>query len=263
MPDSLTSLALNPDALDAFARRVGAARIDFYSEVDSTQDVARALGESGAAPWSVVIADRQTAGRGQHGRAWRDSRADSILLSILLRPTDPASMSLLPIRLALAITAALETLPEPHRPKIKWPNDLVIDDRKLGGILVEGQTRGNDLVAIAGIGMNILAAPELPDDPLAMTPIALADIDPAVTRLATLESMLRALRTYPFLSRPTLEPSEIAAYRERDWLLGRRITEPVAGVGHGIDMSGHLVVVEDAGVIRNVLAGRVRAVDGG
>lgn len=257
--DSLTLAGNNPKALQDLAGRCGVAGIDFHPTTDSTQDVARALAESGAGEWRVVVADQQTAGRGQHGRFWKGVPG-SLLMSIILRPSDPASMSLLPIRTALAVARALDPLRESgaYRVEIKWPNDLIIGDRKLGGILVEAQTRGSDLVAIVGIGLNILATPELADDPSALAPISLAEVDAGTTRLDALGAVLRSLRRAPFLSRPTLEPEEIAAFKSRDWLLGRRMREPLAGVARGIDLSGHLAVLTDQGVIQHLLAGRVR-----
>jgi BirA family biotin operon repressor/biotin-[acetyl-CoA-carboxylase] ligase len=255
--DPLTIAGQSPEMLRELAVRADVARIDFHRTVDSTQDVARALAELGVDEWSVVVANEQTAGRGQHGRSWRDRQGRSLLISIILRPSDPAAMSLIPVRTALAIAEAIE--PSAERIAIKWPNDLILDDRKLGGILVEAQTRGNDLVAIVGIGLNVLDAPRIPDDPTALTPVALTMLDPGVDRLETLVSILTTLRRSRFLSsHPTLEPAEIAAFESRDWLRGRRLVEPLAGIARGIDMSGHLVVVEEPGIVRHVLSGRVR-----
>lgn len=260
-PDSLTLAGESRQALLDLASACGVTRIDFHPTIDSTQDVARTLAEEGAPEWTVVIADEQSAGRGQHGRAWEGGAHSSLLMSIILRPTDPSAMGLLPIRTALAAAAALDPADragESWRVEIKWPNDLIIADRKLGGILVEGQTRGNDLVAIVGIGVNVLATPEIEPDAAAFMPISLREVDAGTTRLDVLRALLRSLRHSSFLSRPMLEFEEVATYKSRDWLLGRRVSEPVAGVARGIDLSGHLVVLTEQGVIQQVLAGRVR-----
>lgn len=102
--------------------------------------------------------DHQTAGRGRHGRAWRDSPGLSLLFSIVLRPTlAPHRLGLIPLAAGLAIAEAIE-LHTPLFPSLKWPNDVLVDGKKVCGILLEGQLtprNGSHTSMVLGIGLNI------------------------------------------------------------------------------------------------------------
>lgn len=119
-------------------------------ELASTNDEARRLAENGAADGLVVLAERQTSGRGRRGASWYAAAGESLAFSIIVRPTEP--QSLWP-RLALAAGLAVAEAVESDIPGvgIKWPNDIWIGGRKVAGILVEA---GGDF-AIVGIGINV------------------------------------------------------------------------------------------------------------
>jgi BirA family biotin operon repressor/biotin-[acetyl-CoA-carboxylase] ligase len=126
--------------------------IEHFESLASTSD--RLRSHPRAPQWSVVLADEQTAGRGRHGRSWASPRG-GLYLSVLLRPSLAADRAaLLPLAVAVASCDALEELG--LRAQIKWPNDLVVGGRKLGGILVEASSDGGRLEsAIVGIGFNL------------------------------------------------------------------------------------------------------------
>ncbi len=130
-------------------------------EIDSTNLQALRLAEGTAPEGTVVIAERQTAGRGRHGRVWR-SPPGNIYLSLILRPKIPAGQlgSLTLLAAAATARAVEETLG--LKLEIKWPNDLELDGRKLGGVLAEARTESARIpYAVVGIGLNAHAPLEV------------------------------------------------------------------------------------------------------
>jgi len=121
-------------------------------ECSSTNDVAKAMAENGAPHGLVVVAETQTAGRGRLGHVWYSPRG-GIWLSFLIRTPREASINSLPIVTALGIAKAIETWRV--EAKIRWPNDVVVEDRKIGGVLVETTSKGNALAyAVVGLGID-------------------------------------------------------------------------------------------------------------
>ena len=130
----------------------------YYPSVASTMDVARKMAENGAREGMVVIADEQTAGRGRMGREWLSPRG-SLSLSIILCPT-MAQLSQLNMVASLAVVQSIEKVTG-LKPTVKWPNDILINKRKVSGILIENIFHGSNLSAsIVGIGININLKPE-------------------------------------------------------------------------------------------------------
>jgi BirA family biotin operon repressor/biotin-[acetyl-CoA-carboxylase] ligase len=129
--------------------------------VDSTQAVAFALAADGAADGTVVVADSQVAGRGRRGRPWVDEPGASLLVSIVLRPRlEPARLSGLSLAAGVAVAGAL-TRTAGLTARLKWPNDVLVDGRKIAGILPEASTGRVRL----GIGFNVnQTEAELPEE---------------------------------------------------------------------------------------------------
>jgi BirA family biotin operon repressor/biotin-[acetyl-CoA-carboxylase] ligase len=130
-------------------RRLG-RRVLVFDRLDSTSTVAANLAASADNDGLAVLADEQTGGRGQHGRTWTCPAGSGVLLSVLLFP--PPELRRAPILTAWAAVSVAETILEltGFKARIKWPNDVLIDGRKVCGILIE-QGRGT----IAGIGLNV------------------------------------------------------------------------------------------------------------
>ncbi len=117
-------------------------------------DVARAEAIAGAPHGAVVFAEEQTAGRGRFGRRWVSPAGKNLYLTIILRP-DAGRLRGLSMVVPLALCRAIESV-TPLRPVIKWPNDVLVDGRKLAGVLIEGESSGGELLyALAGIGLNV------------------------------------------------------------------------------------------------------------
>ena len=130
-------------------------------EVDSTNDLLKSMAADGAPEGTTVVARAQTRGRGQPGRRWHSPPDLGLYLSVLLRPPWPAGESgPLALLAGLALAAACDALGIPHV-RLKWPNDVLADGRKIGGVLVEPTLRsGRVEYAVIGIGLNLQQAPE-------------------------------------------------------------------------------------------------------
>lgn len=141
---------MSADLLEAGPLLADPARLWFREECGSTNDEARALGEAGVGSGAVIVAQRQTAGRGRRGAAWIAPEGEALAFSVLLRPQAPrGTWSRLALAAGLAVADAIEELGLTAR--IKWPNDVWIAGRKVCGILVEA----GDAFAIVGIGINV------------------------------------------------------------------------------------------------------------
>jgi BirA family biotin operon repressor/biotin-[acetyl-CoA-carboxylase] ligase len=201
-------------------------------EVGSTLDVAHQLAAAGADPGTLIVADAQTAGRGRMGRSWRSERGAGIWLTLIERPRDPSGLEVLSLRVGLALAPVLDAFAlEPVR--LKWPNDLYLGVRKLGGVLIEARWREQSLEWLAiGIGINLR--------PPVAEPNAIG-LREGASRDEVVEQIVPATRAAAMHGGP-LDEQELAAFAARDLATGRRCTEPVAGIVRGISPSGALRV---------------------
>lgn len=233
------------------------------TETASTNDVARTQGRQGVPAGFVVAASRQTRGRGRLGRAWESPPNCGLYVSILLRPDlTMAEAGRLTILSSVAAMDAVEAVTG-LRPRIKWPNDLMLDGRKLAGLLIETEPAGARLAfAVVGIGINVNHEAD--------------DFSPEVRKLATslriatgksyrradvLVALLRAferrLKSSFAEVRETWEASSLT--------LGQQVALTTArGVKHGqalgLDESGALLLRGNSGEIEAVTAGDMAAV---
>jgi BirA family transcriptional regulator, biotin operon repressor / biotin---[acetyl-CoA-carboxylase] ligase len=207
----------------------------------STNDRARELAQAGAPHGTLLTATEQTAGRGRQGRTWSAPAGRALLMSIVLRET-PA---LLPLAAALAVAEVAG-----GDARIKWPNDVLVDERKVAGILAEARVQEG--WAVVGIGLNVaLRVEDLPAElhatagTLGLSP---ADVEP------TLQRLLGALERALALDDAAL----LDAYRARDGLRGREVRWAGGrGRAAGIDDAGRLVVELPKGGRTALTAGEV------
>jgi BirA family biotin operon repressor/biotin-[acetyl-CoA-carboxylase] ligase len=223
----------------------------------STNDRARDLAVAGAPHGMVVVAERQTAGRGRQGRSWSAPLGRALTLSVIAR-IDAAGFDLLPLAVPLAVCEACEQVAT-VRCQIKWPNDVWIDERKVAGILIEA--RPQEGWAVVGVGLNVDTAAEELEGELHATATSLRIATGApVDRDTALDTLCDRLATW--LERLREPAAVVAAYRERDALYGRRIAwtglgERMTGEARGIDDSGALVVFTDESEPMRLEAGEV------
>jgi len=229
--------------------RAGVIRV---ARVGSTMDALHELAQAGAAAGTAVLAEEQGAGRGSRGRAWSSPRG-GLWLSVLARPAS-AGLEVLSLRAGLAVAELLDRLGAAGRVELKWPNDLMLDDRKVGGILCEARWQGGTLAwVVVGLGLNVTNAP--PPE-LAGTATHLASVLPSLTPTGLAQPVVAVLRAVDAAAGPLTEV-ERARFAARDWLRGRPVSAPEAGTAAGIAADGALLVRRADGRTATVRAGTV------
>lgn len=237
----------------ALATRWGVPECMVYERVSSTLDVVHTTAAAGGPAGLVVLADEQVAGRGRQGRVWLSPPGQGIWLGYLVRPAVGDAVGLLSIRVGLAVARALERLDVSLA--LKWPNDLMLRDHKLGGVLCEARWRGSRPAWVAvGVGLNVRGP--LPDA-LRAAAVTLDTERPGVTRLDVLDCLVPELADLP--EAVPLGAGELTAYARRDWLSGRRTRVPVSGTARGLAADGALLVDTDDGRVERVVGGTIVA----
>jgi len=246
-----------------FLTRIIGRRIEYYEELESTNTEALRLALENAPEGTVVIADAQSEGRGRLDRIWESPPSLNLYLSVVLRPDIPAAASsLVPLMIGVAVADIISKY-GPGQVRLKWPNDVLIDGKKICGILTEMRTKADRVhFIIVGIGVNInmrkLDFPrgirETATSLRILTECELDRIDVAIRLFESLERWYRI-----FLS------GGEAAIREK-WLqyadiIGKRIevvfkSETQRGTVVGLDEHGALLLEGETGV-QQVLAGDV------
>lgn len=223
--------------------------------VTSTQSVAFELADHGAPDRTVVVADTQTAGRGRRGRPWFDEPRASLLASIVVRPRLAIrDLPKLSLATGVAVADAVRAITG-LAVRLKWPNDLVVDGRKIAGILLESRIATETLVVV-GVGVN-LGQHRFPRELSGTATSVGLETGQTVERDAMLEGVLAAFDAW----RARLEREGFAPVRER-WLaltdtIGRRVrVDGRVGVAVDLDRDGGLVIRDSAGE-HHVVAGEV------
>ncbi|HEU4682133.1 MAG TPA: biotin--[acetyl-CoA-carboxylase] ligase [Gemmatimonadales bacterium] len=213
------------------------SQVHYFERVSSTMDVLHQLASEGAEAGAAVVAGEQLEGRGSRGRWWH-SPPGGLWLSVLFRPSAAAGVEVTSIRVGLAVAEALD--PFATQPlHLKWPNDLMLSGRKLGGVLCEARWQGDALGWIV-VGMGINVRNRIPEE-LRSGAISLADERPDISPETLVEPVVSALRRLG-LNAPQLSPAELAHFARRDWLRGREVSGPVAGTAAGLREDGALLV---------------------
>ena len=232
-----------------------------FETIDSTNDEARRLAEQGEPGPVWIRADRQTAGRGRRGRAW-ESPTGNLAATLFLRPRKTAGeCAQLSFVAALAASDAVAQFAGGHEVKLKWPNDVLADGRKLAGILLESSSSGDAVPAwlAIGIGINLAHFPaetEFPATSLAALGVAVPAAPDALTALAA--SFAKWYEAWNATGFPSVRDAWLA----RAAGLGMRIrarlqNEETAGVFEGIDGRGALILRETQDRVRVFAAGDV------
>lgn len=234
-----------------------------YDTVESTNTLAKALGGQGVPHGTVLIADRQTLGRGRMGRRFLSPAGQGVYLSVILRPgCRAAALMHLTCAVGVAMCDAVEKVTG-IRPGIKWINDLILAGRKVGGILTELSLDGDQVAyAVVGIGINCLQTPA--DFPAELQEIA-GSLSMAVGKSVPPEALAAAMVEALYeLSQKLLDDRNaiIDRYRQDCLTLGREVAVYAAdGVYHAlatdVDTEGCLIVRLPDGSLRTVSSGEV------
>ena len=217
-------------------------------------DLLHRLAEQGAPAGTAVVAAEQTAGRGSRGRRWHSPRG-GLWLSLLARP-GRHGVELVSLRAGLALAETLDAAG--LRVAVKWPNDLMWGERKIGGVLCEARWVG-DVPGWVAIGVGLNVRNPIPPE-LAAKAAAMAEAVGDATPEGALELVLPALRALD-LTRGQLGLEEEARIAERDWLRGRTLAAPVAGLALGIAPDGALRVRRLDGTAAELRAGTLELAD--
>ncbi len=241
--------------------------LEHVTLTDSTNDDALRAAASGAPDGALFVAEAQRAGRGRRGSTWLSEPGEGLLASLLLRRTlTPETAALLPLAAGAAVRAAVALALAPSAAArsvgVKWPNDVLVDGRKLAGILVESRLRGSgEAAVVVGLGLNV-GRLSLPDEVAARS-----------TSLGALgaleimkETLLHAILTeiaarLSLLARPTGPAALIEEIRQHDALEGKRVrVEGRQGIASGIDIDGSLLIRDEQGDLHSLRAGHVELV---
>jgi len=258
-----SGLSLNELRQGLDVKRLG-SHFNYFAEIDSTNRYARQLAANGAREGEIVIAEEQTQGRGRLGRRWQSPPFANIYFSVILRPRlVPADAPQITLMAAVAVAEAVDSFIT-QSATIKWPNDILVGGKKLAGILTEAtcDPKRVDYV-ILGIGVNVnyrLAA--MPDEIRARATSVAELTGKSVSRESFLRRLIHDLdRCYG-----ELEESGFALLAPR-WeahfgLRGKRVRvelldQIVAGRAIGIDRDGALLVEDEQGAVKRVIAGDV------
>lgn len=261
-------LAAVPDRLDSAGLRardgVVGREVVCLDEVDSTNEEIKRRALAGAAAGLVVTAERQTAGKGRRGRGFQSLEGKGLYLSVLLKPDVPLEqVSQLTAWSAVAVCRAIEDVC-PVKPQIKWPNDVLVDGKKLCGILtemgVEGET-GTLSYVVAGMGTNVSQTAEDFGPELAEIATSLHILGAEVTRRELAQALIRQLEELN-AAFPTEWNRYFEAYQSRCVTLGRqvRLIRPygeTAATAERLTGEFRLVVRKEDGTEETVSSGEV------
>lgn len=239
--------------------------IVFYEEIGSTNDEAKRLAREGKPEGLLVLSDRQTAGKGRFGRKWHSPKNTGLYCSLILRPPIPPS-KILQLTI-LAGVAVLETIQKETCLvcKLKWPNDVLINGKKVCGILTESTSKKDKVeFAIMGIGININNRKEQFPDEICLSSTSLKiESGKDIVREKFLSSLLSHLeKNYAgFLE----EDNEniLKFWRENNETLGKKVTayrgaRVVSGLAKDIDENGNLLIQLDNGNVEKVSSGEIK-----
>lgn len=242
--------------------------IYYYKEVDSTNTAAKRLAEAGAVHGTAAIADRQLSGKGRRGRSWQSPAGSSVYMTLILKPDmSPANASMLTLVMALSICKACESLYQ-IQPQIKWPNDVVLNRKKICGILTEMSAEMNHVYyIIIGAGVNVnneeFLGEEFPEG-LSKTATSLKMETGVHVRRA--ELIKEVLNYFEADYAAFMESEDLTVLQEEynSRLANKgaevKVLEPgnsYTGISNGINSKGELLVEKEKGEITAVFAGEV------
>jgi BirA family biotin operon repressor/biotin-[acetyl-CoA-carboxylase] ligase len=259
-PDLLTPSEVRPILRTKWLGRT----IHYFPTTDSTNSKAYELGLQGAEEGEVVLAESQTKGRGRLGRQWFSPPFLNLYLSIILRPRiPPQQASLITLMAAVATAEAIQKYSGLH-PLIKWPNDILLGDRKVAGLLNEIHSEIDRIhFVILGIGVNLnMDGKVLSKEIGGMATSLKKETGEAVSRKAFLQCLLEELECWYEIFLKEGGAAILRVWRERAKIKGKRVKvtsfgERMTGVAVEVDSDGALILETKDGKRKRILAGDV------
>jgi BirA family biotin operon repressor/biotin-[acetyl-CoA-carboxylase] ligase len=256
---------LSADAIKQSLRTrwIGQPAIYSFDVVESTNAEANRLAQDGAPEGTLIVADAQTKGRGRLGRTWVSPPVSGLYLSIILRPVHPPDwFPRLMLTAGVAVASAIQQIGT--TPQLKWPNDILIGDRKVGGILTEAVFNKRRIdFAVLGIGINVNT--EQDELPISIRNLATSlrlGLGKRVSRIDLLQILLYQLeQCYESLDTGAF-PTILETWSEFDTTLGRVVEiflpeKRVVGVAEALHQDGTLLVRDKKDCLHRIVAGDV------
>lgn len=235
--------------------------IEFYEQIDSTNIRAKNWSQEGAKEGSLVIAEMQNAGRGRMGRHWLSPKGEGIWMSLIVRPCiDIEKISQITILAGLSMCASIRK-ETGLNVDIKWPNDLVLNNKKICGILCEMVKTNDGPAVIIGIGVNVNSK-QFPNDLPYATSLYLAG-QKVFSRENIIEKFLNDFeKRYKVYIQTCSLVNFIEEYKNRCINLNNEVKiiekqEEFVGIVKDIDEDGRLIIEKEDGHIRHILSGEV------
>ncbi|MEW6668506.1 MAG: biotin--[acetyl-CoA-carboxylase] ligase [Thermodesulfobacteriota bacterium] len=252
------------EVLHGLQTRCLGRRIDYRPEVDSTNRIAKELAMAGEPEGTLVLADRQTGGRGRKGRAWFSPPGGGIYLSLILRPgLHPVEAPKMTLLAGVALAETL--LPLVHSGvAIRWPNDIYSRGKKIAGILTEVATEIDAMdYLVLGVGLNVSIPRErFPAELRGRATSLVSETGAPARRAELLSDFLSRLEKHYFgIGEAGFSPV-LQRWRELTDTIGKRVRtiwpdRPVEGIVAGIDEEGKLLLKRPDGSIRQILSGEL------
>ena len=252
-PDPINVAALRAELRTADGRW---RQIDLVAEAGSTNADLAAAARAGERPGAVLVTDFQSAGRGRLGRTWTAPAGTNVAMSVLVRPAvSPGRWTWVPLLTGLAVAAGLERAAGVTA-RLKWPNDVLVEERKVCGILVERVETPTGPACVIGMGINVHLHPDqLPVPTATSLAIVAAEFGaPVPTRTEVIAAVLTELGDRLARWEQTSGDEDLsAAYVAHSVTLGRPVRvllgdgATVSGTAESIDVDGRLVLRTDAG----------------
>ena len=255
-PDRLFSFEVTQGLDTRFIGR----KIYYFDSLSSTMNIAMQLGLKGDPSGTVVLAESQTRGRGRLGRQWLSPKYKGIYLSLILKPELlPAQASLLTLLAAVSICEAIKEI-SGLEAEIKWPNDILIANKKLGGILTELNAEMDKINFVTiGIGLNV----NNDKKNLMSSATSLKEQKKeSISRITLLQELLRRIEANYSLLENKDSSAILEKWRRYNITLGKRVKvyaqkAHIEGEALDIDTDGGLLVRLDSGLLQKVMAGDV------
>lgn len=233
-----------------------------FDTLDSTNDYAKALAKRECVHGALILADTQTSGKGRRGRIWQSPKGSTISMSLCLEPEFPTErVAGLTLVMALAVAEAIKEVAG-LGPQIKWPNDIVVNGKKICGILTEMCFVENHYAVVIGVGINV-NTDSFPEEIREIAGSLKTESGRTISRKTLIAAVLRYFEEFYEQYEQTMDLSLLKeAYESMLANQGREVKVldpqgPYNGVAKGITSSGNLVVVCEDGNEREVYSGEV------
>ena len=233
-----------------------------FDTLDSTNDYGKILSEKQKVHGTLIVADTQTAGKGRRGRAWQSPKGSSVSMSLCLEPKLPTERAAgLTLVMALSVASAIEEMTG-EKAMIKWPNDIVLNGKKICGILTEMFVREKDYVVIIGVGINVNILEFPPEIRNIATSLCL-ECGKKISREDLMKATMKHFESFYEKYEVSGDFSLLKGQYEKR-LVNRNSQvkvldpkEPFEGIAKGIDELGNLLVLCEDGQLKSVCSGEV------